>query len=357
MKSSMKSRISKNLLDESDFSDISQQINSVFRIINQVDSENEIIIEFSENQQEVIRQQCGFIPKPLVTDSLNLVMLSIATSAIKSDVLPLVSSISTCNQILECIEKNLPIQQPFTVKLELTAEQREIIRNTVNKEWHHILIAPDDFEIDFTQAWETEPTIQHLGQSFVIVSEVAEYSSPADEIVIKLPIVNENSNTTFGTGSHPTTQAVLFLMEKYVKNGIKVLDIGTGSGILAVAATKLGAGKVLAIDINLTAVETAKKTVKLNNVSDKIQVKTRSIDIIEDRYDLVTANLFPKIIISLAKSLANAVAPNGVLLLSGLVSVRIPEIIQIMKEVGLEHLESITIDFWGGIAFLKKNQP
>lgn len=313
----------------------------------------EITIEFSEEQKTEISRKCGLVINPIVTDGLSLTMLSLAATAKNSDILPLVSRISICHQILEARKNNETDFQPFTLTLELSTEQREIIKNIVNKDWQRIVINPDDYEVNFKQVWKNQPPIQHIGQSFVIVSEKIVYTALPNQTVIKLPDVDDN-NTTFGIGNHPTTQTVLLLLEKFIKPNANVLDIGTGSGILAVAAAKLGAEKVFAIDIDSNAVETAKMTVKLNNVSDKIRVKKGDIDIIEDIYDLVTANLFPKIIISLAESLAPSVSPNGVVLVSGLVSERIPEIVNVMQKAGFEHLESVTIDLWGGIAFRKK---
>lgn len=319
-----------------------------------MDINDEITIEFSEEQKTEIISKCGFVPKPIVTNSLSLIMLSLAATAKSSDVLPLVNRISTSHKILESHENNLSNQVPYTLTLELSDEQREIIREVVNKDWHRVVITPDDYDINFKEIWENEVFIQHIGKSFVIISDGVKYSPSIDEIIIKLPIVNENNNT-FGTGSHPTTQIILSLLEKYLKPNAKVLDIGTGSGLLAVGAAKLGAEKIFAIDIDSNAVETAKITAKLNNVYDKIEIKTGSIDVIEETYDLVTANLFAKIIISIADSLADKIAPSGILLVSGVVSARMPEIIRVMQETGFVYLESITIDIWNGIAFQRKN--
>lgn len=314
--------------------------------------DTEITIEFSEVQKNEIMQKCGFVPKPIVTNGLSLTMLSLAATAQNSDFLPLVNRVSICNKIIES-HKNDSIPQIYTVSLELTEKQRTAIKNVVNKDWQRIVFVPDDYEINFKEIWNNEYSTQQIGETFYIVSENEENKPLKDQIVIKLPSVDKN-NTTFGTGNHPTTQIILKLLEKYIAPDSRVLDIGTGSGILTVAAIKLGAKDVFATDINSLAIETAKITAKLNGVIDKTEFKVGNIDVIENNYDLVLANLFPKIIVSIAKELAEKVAPGGVILLSGLVSERIPDIVRVMENAGFEFLESINIDFWGGIALKKR---
>lgn len=313
----------------------------------------EITIEFSEKQQTEIMQKCGFVPKPIVTNELSLTMLSLAATAKNSEFLPLVNRVSVCNQIIDDSQMKDSIPSNFIVNLELTDEQRSIIKSIVNKDWQMVAIVPDDYDINFKEIWNTHSTAQKIGKTFLIVREKEKYKALQNHIVIKLPPV-ENNNTTFGTGNHPTTQIVLTLLEKYIKPNAKVLDIGTGSGILSAAAAKLGAEKIIAADINPIAVETAKATAKLNNIIEKTEFRVGGIEVIDDTYELVLANLFPKIIISIANELANKVAPDGMILLSGLVSARIPDIVRVMEKAGLAYVESITIDFWGGIA-LKKN--
>lgn len=317
-----------------------------------MDTNQEITIEFSEEQITEIIQKCGFVPKPIVTNGLSLTMLSLAATAKNSDILPLVNKISTCYQALES-HLNISEKPIYTLALQLTKEQSELIENVVNKNWQQIIIVPDDYDINFKEIWGLETSVQKIGDKFLIISENEEFDSRPDQFVIKLPKV-EDTNMTFGTGNHPTTQTILCLLNTYLQKEAKVLDIGTGSGILTVAAAKLGAKRIFATDINPIAVETAKVTAKLNNISEKVEFRVGDIEVIEDTYELVLANLFPKIIISLANDLAKKVSPNGIILLSGLVSARIPQIIEVMDKVGFDHLESLTIEFWGGIALKKR---
>lgn len=318
-------------------------------------SDDEITINFTEEQQKELIQKCGFTPKPIVTNCLSLVMLSLAASARKSEVLPLVNHISTCNQILDRQEKETSGESLYTITLELSKEQREIIGSIVKKDWQKIIITPDDYIVNFKEDWSSETSILKVGKHFVIVSEEIAYTPLPDEIVITLPKSTNTNNSTFGTGHHPTTQMMLYLLKKYMKTGCSVLDVGTGSGILAIAAAKLGTDRILAIDVDSTAIETAKKMAELNNVRDKIQFGVGTIDLVTDTFDLIVANLFPNIIISIANLLPQRINENGLLIVSGLVSVRIPEVTHILEEAGFECLKSKTINYWGGIVFQKKS--
>ena len=160
------------------------------------------------------------------------------------------------------------------------------------------------------------------------------YEAKPGEIVVDLV-----PGLAFGTGQHQSTRLCLRLLAEQVRAGERVLDVGTGSGILAAAAAKLGAGSVLATDIDPLAVDAARHTARQNQLADVVDVREASIPS-DERFDLITANLTADILYSLAADLSAALAPAGRLIVSGLIEARVDDVRGALQRVGLR-LESI----------------
>ncbi|PLX73885.1 MAG: SAM-dependent methyltransferase [Desulfuromonas sp.] len=124
----------------------------------------------------------------------------------------------------------------------------------------------------------------------------------------------------FGSGEHETTESCLEILEKIpVVKGARILDLGSGTGILAIAALKLGAGHAICVDIEPNAVETARHNCRLNDLEDRVTHITGTLDnVLESGFDLVLANIYGDILLSLAPSLTTKTRPGGRLLLSGI---------------------------------------
>jgi ribosomal protein L11 methyltransferase len=181
----------------------------------------------------------------------------------------------------------------------------------------------------------------------------AHEASDADRI-IQLPAGGDGSGRgVFGTGRHPATRLSLVLLEEYVRLGDRVLDLGTGSGILAVAAAKLGAGEVFALDVEEAAVAVARETVSLNGLTGAVEVVRGGIRSAAPPYDVVAANIFPNVLIELAPDLAAAVRSGGVLVTSGAVAARAEEAIDAVCAAGLSLEEQRSQDGWVGMVFRK----
>jgi ribosomal protein L11 methyltransferase len=150
----------------------------------------------------------------------------------------------------------------------------------------------------------------------------------------------------FGTGLHPTTRLTLAALQDRVRPGMKVLDLGTGSGLLAIAAALLGA-TVTALDISEVAVDVARRNVAANSVADRVQVGLGSIDTVTDeRYDLVLANIIASVLIELAHALAAALEPRGALLASGIIQERADTLRQAFAAAGLTLSEQESEEDW-----------
>lgn len=144
-----------------------------------------------------------------------------------------------------------------------------------------------------------------------------------------------DSNMAFGTGEHETTSMVLSLMQDYVKNAETVIDVGTGSGILGIAAAKLGAKKVFMTDIDYVAVKSAAHNCEINGVSDKCEVCLNNL--LDDKNvvgDLVLANITADVLLILAEELPQRVKGGGMLIMSGIIKSRVDEVIKKYTSIG-----------------------
>ena len=164
----------------------------------------------------------------------------------------------------------------------------------------------------------------------------------------------------FGTGLHPTTRMCMEQIERRVQPDMRILDVGTGSGILAIAAAKLGAQRVYAIDNSSVAVESATENAAMNDLSDRIKVVLGVLDEeaagrMAGQYDLVLANIIAQVIGSLAPQLAQVLAPNGLLIASGIIEARREDAEAPLLAAGLELVESLMIEDWLALVLRKRN--
>ena len=172
-------------------------------------------------------------------------------------------------------------------------------------------------EEDWARAWRKHFTIQHVGKRVVVCPTWLAYQPQDSEIVISL-----DPGMAFGTGVHPTTRMCLEALDGLVEKGMRVMDVGTGSGILAIGAAKLGAVKVTALDVDPVAVEVARENVAANSVGEIVEVAEGTLwhDSAnpDPRWDVVVANITVNPIVGLAPHIVNSLSKNGVAVLSGL---------------------------------------
>ena len=201
-------------------------------------------------------------------------------------------------------------------------------------------------EEDWANAWKEHFHVTQIGQRIIIRPSWRDYTPKAEEVVITL-----DPGMAFGTGLHPTTRLCLEQVEQRVRPGMRVLDVGTGSGILALAAAKLGADLVYSIDNSSVAVESATENAAINELSDRIQVVLGTLDEeaaqrMAGQYDLVLANIIAHIIGSIAPQLAQVLASNGLLVVSGIIEARRPDAEVPLLAAGLELVEQRMIEDW-----------
>lgn len=192
-------------------------------------------------------------------------------------------------------------------------------------------------EEDYQNSWKKYLYPEKVSEKFVVKPTWREYEPEENELVIEL-----DPGRAFGTGSHPTTSLCLKIMEENIKPGNSVIDVGTGSGILMIAGEKLGATDIYGTDIDELAVEATKENLELNKISsDTAEVYLGDlISVVKDKqFDVVVANILADVILLLLKDIFKVVKKDGLIIFSGIIEDKLPEIVKQVEEKGLEILE------------------
>ena len=186
-------------------------------------------------------------------------------------------------------------------------------------------------EQDWANEWKQYFHVTHVGKRLVIKPSWEEYAPKEGEHVIEI-----DPGMAFGTGTHHTTNMMMERLEKVITPDSTVFDVGTGSGILAIAAAMLGAKSVKAVDIDGVAVRVAKENVADNGLSEQIEV--REGDLLhgtEGKADVIIANIIADIVIMLLQDIPQKLNDNGVLLASGIIEERMPDVEAAAQAQGL----------------------
>ena len=190
---------------------------------------------------------------------------------------------------------------------------------------------------DYVDNWKKYVFTTKISDRFVVKPTWRDYEKNSDELVIEL-----DPGRAFGTGTHPTTYLCIRLMEKYIENSHTVIDVGTGSGILMVAANKLGAKEIWGVDIDPDACEVAKEKLILNGITDentKVLVGNL-LNVVENKtFDVVVANILADVILMLLKDISKVIKKDGILILSGIIEDKKNLVINACEKEGLELLE------------------
>jgi len=207
-------------------------------------------------------------------------------------------------------------------------------------------------EEDWAHSWKAFFHPQKISPRIVVKPTWEEYTAEPNEVVLEI-----DPGMAFGTGTHPTTTLCVQLIEKHLCPGQSLLDIGTGSGILMIAAAKLGAAQVMGIDIDEVAVQIARLNLKHNRIaSSHCAVLEGDLTAVEDRhFDLVVANILSEVIASLLEDLHRVLKPNGIFICSGIITPKKDQLLQKMNSVGVKPLSITTLDEWVAIVGQRLN--
>lgn len=205
------------------------------------------------------------------------------------------------------------------------------------------LIEEKDDE-DWANNWKKYYKPLEIGEKLAIVPEWEAYDNNK-RIVIKI-----NPGMAFGTGTHESTYMCLELLERYVKRDDEIFDIGCGSGILAIAALKLGAKRALAVDIDDKCIDASHENASLNNIEDKMDIKKGNLlDVVKGRADLIVSNIIAEIIVDEIKNLKNHMDKGGIFITSGIIKERRQMVIDALEENGFEIIDELEKNNWVAI--------
>lgn len=199
---------------------------------------------------------------------------------------------------------------------------------------------------DWSSAWKRYYKPVHVSNRMTIVPTWENYTRRnEDEIVIAL-----DPGMAFGTGTHATTILCLQALEKYLKKGSHVIDVGTGTGILSIAAAKLGAKQVHAYDLDPVAVRAAKANADLNGVSSLIKVRLGNLlERARGQADLIAANLLAPLIMQMVQDVPKKLKPSGRLIASGIIARQVQQVNDCMESAGLFVEEVMEQEDWAAI--------
>ena len=185
-------------------------------------------------------------------------------------------------------------------------------------------------EEDWANNWKQYYHTQRIGKRIVVTPSWEEYTPSGDDVQMRL-----DPGMAFGTGTHDTTRLCLELLEEVVTPETRILDVGTGSGILSVGGVLLGAPSALGVDIDPVAVKVANENAEINKVNGKTEFVCGDLtDKVHGKFEIVTANIVADVIIRLLSTVKNYLLKGGVLIVSGIIDTRADEVENACHEAG-----------------------
>jgi len=195
-------------------------------------------------------------------------------------------------------------------------------------------------EKDWNETWKKEFKSVDAGERFTVIPPWEKKRNDRINLII-------DPAMAFGTGHHETTRSCLALMEKYAQKAAldRFLDLGTGTGILAIAARKLGYRHVVGIDTDILAVDAARENIVINQVPD-VAIRQGSTSELHETFDVIAANLISGVLVLIAPALFELLNPAGIAILSGILIGQEDEVIEAMKQAGLIFREKYSDGKW-----------
>jgi ribosomal protein L11 methyltransferase len=197
-------------------------------------------------------------------------------------------------------------------------------------------------EEDWAESWKEYFWPEKITENITVKPSWRDYSPSEGEIIIEI-----DPGMAFGTGTHGTTSLCIAAIDKYIKGGETFLDIGTGSGILMVAAFKKGASSVLGVDNDSVAVSIAEKNITLNGIDKNFKViKGDLSQSVVNRYDFVAANILAEVVVTLIPDIPRVLAEDGLFLASGIISEKKDWVVSELKSHGFDIVEINEKEGW-----------
>ena len=207
-------------------------------------------------------------------------------------------------------------------------------------------------EEDWSNAWKKYYHPVQVGEHLVVCPSWEAYDRKPDEVVLTL-----NPGMAFGTGTHDTTRLCMELLEKYITPQDTVLDVGCGSGILAITAALLGANRIIGCDIDEVAVKVAGENAALNGVQDRIAFHQGDLTSqVEGSFQIICANIVADVIIRLGEDAGRYLAKDGIFITSGIIDTREQDVLNALEQNGFQVIERRTSGGWVALACKAKVQ-
>ncbi len=256
------------------------------------------------------------------------------------------------------------LSRPFTVRTfvaagDIPAGALDEIRTAL---WHlgrmrqvGELTVTDRREDEWADAWKEHYRPQRVGKRIVVRPPWYEYEAVGDDVAVVL-----DPGMAFGTGLHPSTRLSVLGLEAEIRPGMRVIDVGCGSGVLTIPAALLGAASVDAVDIEPVAVRSTRENAARNGVLDRVRVAEGSVGPdgpFTGEYDLVLANIIARVLTELADPLVASLAPGGTLVLAGIIEGKEAGVRAAFDAHGLEFLRRVQMEDWISLVYRKGMGP
>ena len=235
--------------------------------------------------------------------------------------------------------------------IEILKTEREILksRGFSDEELGSWEITIDEKENqDWSKKWKEKWTVTHVTDRIAVVPSWLEYKPQGDEITITL-----DPGCAFGTGTHQTTQLCMKALEKYLQPNTRVADIGTGSGILAILAKKLGASYVYGCDNDETVIDVCKENALINNIKSDIDFELNTADKLHQEFDFVCANILHNVLAEIMGDLKSIMKIGAKMSLSGILNEKKDVVLDAIEREDLKIIDTIEQDQWISFVVVK----
>ena len=254
-----------------------------------------------------------------------------------------IAHIDLIDEDLVAKDRKKSIIHIYISECDNAAEALEFLKERLNAEkipFETSSLGVDD--ADWNENWKKYFHTIEIGEKLAVVPSWEEYKNPDNRTVLSI-----DPGAAFGTGTHATTSLCLGVLDKKVSSGQKVLDIGCGSGILAIASVLLGADFAVGVDIDAQSVKTAKENAEINNLANKTEFFVGDLaDKVSGKYNIVCANIVADVIIRLLPDVGQFMEEDGILIISGIIDIRKEDVLNAVKQNNFTIVEEAYRDNW-----------
>lgn len=240
------------------------------------------------------------------------------------------------------IKAYFPEGENLSDKIQLVRDNIETIPMKETGKALGTVTITEVYEEDWADAWKKYYKPIKLGEKIVIKPTWEEYEVKEGEIIVEL-----DPGMAFGTGTHETTMLCIEALEKYVDENSFVYDVGCGSGILSIVSAKLGAKKVVGVDLDPLCVKISNENIALNEVKDTVEIlQGNLLDRFSEKADIIVCNIIAEVIVDMVKYLKDYLKDNGVFIASGIISDKKDKVRETLKNNGFKILEEKIAKDW-----------